>query len=696
MTDYSHVGPLGEVTTVHGEAFLVSGPDGDVSGGDQGFYVRDTRFLDRLEFLLDGVPPSPLAGRAIDAARAVFHGYAAPGEDHTIDATLLVTRRRVVDGSLHEELLLENRSSRPATVHVSLCCGSDFAYIFDVKHGRRNPRPAPIASDGQLAIHREAGVEQVVLRGTAGAVAEGDRLGWDLEIPGRREVRCCVDVEIVDVYGAARPQRRCEAFSTQAASPPTEDIPKLRCSDDRLTRLVHCSLEDLASLKLRDPLRPEDRFYAAGSPWYLTLFGRDALWAGLMSLPFDLGLVAGTLRALARRQGRRLDPDTEEAPGKILHEIRRGSLVHRGDLPPNYYGTVDATPLFVVLLHEAWSWGMPAAEVEELLPNAEAALAWMRDHGDPDGDGFLEYRKQGTRGLDNQGWKDSHDGIQFADGRLPEPPIALVEVQSYAYDAATRGAELLERFGRPGADEWRRYAAELRRRFHETFWLTDDEGPYLAVAVDGTGQTVDGVASNMGHVLLSGLLDDDQAAAVARRLVTPEAHSGWGLRTMATSAVGYNPLSYHGGSVWPHDTAIAAYGCALHGRTEEAETLLRGLVSVAPYFRSRLPELFAGTSREPADFPVPFPTACRPQAWAAAASLLLVRACLRPEARVPDGYVTFSPLWPPPFRRLELHDVPLAGGWLDITVDRDDGVTHQLRASDLEIRTLSRAGGGRR
>jgi glycogen debranching enzyme len=684
----SPAGPLGEVMCVRGESFVVSGPDGDVRRpGAQGVYVRDTRFLDVLELRVDGQTPRALAGRAIDASRAVFHAYVPSTDDRAVDPTLLVTRQRVVDRSLHEEVVLDHRGREPLAVTVELHCGTDFAYIFDVKHGRTLDAAPPSDEDGALVFRRADGTEEVRVQPSPGARIVGERVVWEVELPPRGSVRCCLDVAVRDVYGADHPRRGCDAFVSVADAPAdaSDEGPRIRCSDSRVSRLVQRGLQDLVSLQLPDPVAPQDRFVAAGSPWYLTLFGRDALWAAWMALPFDRSLAGGTLRALARRQGQREDPETEEQPGKILHEVRRGALAHRGDLPPNYYGTVDATPLFVVLLHEAWAWGLPEAEVAALLPSAEAALEWMVTYGDPDGDGFLEYLRQGQRGLDNQGWKDSDDGIQFADGRLPRPPISLVEVQAYAYDAARRGAELLDHAGRPGAEAWRDYADRLRERFHERFWLTDGDGRYLAVALDGDGMPVDTVTSNMGHVLASGLLDRDEARDVARRLADPTMSSGWGLRTLATTSAGYNPLSYHCGSVWPHDTAIAVWGCASVGATAAASTLFRGLVAAGPYFRSRLPELFAGLPRSPVEFPVPYPASCRPQAWAAAASLLLLRACFGARARVPDGQLHLAPLWPPPVRRVELLDLPLAGGRLDLVIDADRGVDHEVRGCDLEV-----------
>jgi glycogen debranching enzyme len=638
--------------------------------------------------LVDGHRPKALVGSSIGPASATFHAY-VPLPDTGTDPVLLIERRRVIDGSLHEEVRLTNRGRRPLDIEVGLRTGADFAYIFDVRHGRSLDAVAPQDVDGGVRYVRADGVDDLLIRTQPPpARREGDTL----VVPCRLEVggssRVCVDVVATDVYGTVGPGRRCAAIEPPLGSSRAEarrPVPSVSCSDPRFGRLLERSLHDLDALKLTDPQEPTDVFCAAGSPWYLTLFGRDSLWAAFMAAPFDLDLAVGTLRTLARRQGRRHDPETEEQPGKILHEIRRGSLTHRGDLPPNYYGTIDATPLFVILAHEAWRWGLPPEQVTGLLPHVEAALAWMADHGDPDGDGFLEYRKDSDRGLDNQGWKDSHDGIQFADGSLARPPIALAEVQAYAYDAAVRGAQLLAGFGRPDAGRWDAWARRLEARFREEFWLEDAHGRYPATALDRSKRPVDGPASNMGHLLASGLLDRDEAALVATQLTHDRLASGWGLRTLSTTCAGFNPLSYHAGSVWPHDTAIAVWGLARSGQHGAASTLLRALVDAAPSFGYRLPELFGGFARSEVPIPVPYPAACRPQAWAAGGALLLLRACLGLQADIPAGRLAIAPLRPLPFRALELRDLPVAGCEVSIRIDGQHAVDVEVRGGALEL-----------
>ena len=689
MNSDTGIGPLGEVTCVRGDVFAVSDVNGDIlPDGDHGVYVRDTRMLDHLEVLVDGARPRPLRGASTGPASAAFHGYVHLHEGGP-DPSLLVERRRVVDGVLHEEIRLTNLGRSDLRVEVGLRVGTDFAYIFDVRHDRDLDRlPVQDAPGGIRFVRPDLVDELIVTTDPLPDRREDDLLVVACEVVAGGRTLVCVDLTATDVYGTVRPNRRCGALDPSYGLPPSLGNGQrlgIGCSDERFARLVERSLDDLNALRLTDPEEPADAFCAAGSPWYLTLFGRDSLWAAFMAVPFDLELAGGTLRTLARRQGTRHDRDTEEQPGKILHEIRRGSLTHRGDLPPNYFGSVDATPLFVMLAHEAWRWGLPPEQVTDLLPHVEAALAWLRDFGDPDGDGFIEYRKDSERGLDNQGWKDSQDGIQFADGRLARPPIALAEVQGYAYDAAVRGAELLEHFGRPGADAWRQWADELAARFRARFWLTDERGTYPAIALDGDNRPVDGPASNMGHLLATGLLSADEARAVGRHLAGDGLASGWGLRTLSTAAAGFNPLSYHAGSVWPHDTAIAAWGLAVTDQPEEASLLLRGLVDAAPGFGFRLPELFAGFSRADVPFPVPYPAACRPQAWAAGGALLLLRACLGLQPDLPAGRLTIAPLRPPPFRFLEVEGLPIGGRVLSLRVDGEGRVEVDVQGEPLRL-----------
>jgi glycogen debranching enzyme len=463
-----------------------------------------------------------------------------------------------------------------------------------------------------------------------------------------------------------------EPVVTAPRSPDVEwSVPTVTTPDSRLSSLVGRGLGDLAALRMSAAFAPDATFLAAGAPWFFTLFGRDSLWAARMLLPLGTDLARGTLRTLAARQGTRTDPQTAEQPGKILHELRRAPLRLEGlTLPPLYYGTIDATPLWVCLLHDAWRWGMPADEVEPLLPALEAALGWLVESGDADGDGFCEYVDESGHGLANQGWKDSGDSVQFRDGRLATGTIALAEVQGYAHEAALGGAALLEAFGRPGADRWREWAAVLARRFRESFWVDDPAGPYPGIALDGDKKLVDTATSNMGHLLGTGLLSADEEAIVAARLVRPDLCSGRGLRTMSSESAGYWPLRYHGGAVWPHDTAIAVAGLARCGYDEAAGELANGLVTASVDLGWRLPELWSGDSLEDAPRTVPYPAACRPQAWSAASVVTVLTSALGLTPDVPGGTLRVRPA-AAVTRPLAVRGLRLAGRPLDVVLHRD-------------------------
>ena len=464
--------------------------------------------------------------------------------------------------------------------------------------------------------------------------------------------------------------------------------PEVTAADRRLERLLARSLDDLESLRVRLTSGPDDTFLGAGVPWFLTLFGRDSLWAARMLLPLGTTLAEGTLRVLAARQGSTVDSTSGEAPGKILHELRRHDTSLPGNdlhLPAAYYGSVDSTLLWISLLHDAWRWGMPAEAVAALLPALESALGWLAHHGDPDGDGFLEYIDESGRGLSNQGWKDSGDSVRFRTGEIARPPIALAEVQGYAYEAAIHGAALLDAFDRPGATRWREYAASLAERFRARFWVDGPAGAHPALALDRDKRPVDSLTSNIGHLLGTGMLTPKESAQIADLLASPAMAGGFGLRTMSTHDAAFSPLSYHCGSIWTHDTAIVVDRLARAGHSTAAATLARGLLEAAEAFDYQLPELFGGDDRTALGRPVPYPAACRPQAWAAAAGITLVHtaAGLRPD--VPGGTVTVTPLEGAPLGAVEARGLVVAGSPIDIEVASDGTTTVSGLPADLRL-----------
>jgi glycogen debranching enzyme len=497
---------------------------------------------------------------------------------------------------------------------------------------------------------------------TATATAIGGELRWEVDLPPRATTELTWTLRVADPG----------AVVTGPTTPVEWSRPEVSADDPRLAALLHQSLDDLAALRLVTADRPSETFLAAGAPWFFTLFGRDSLIAARLMLPLGTELAGSTLRALAGRQGTVRDDETAQAQGKIMHELRRNGFVEPNSgvtLPAVYYGTIDATLLWVSLLHDAWRWGLPATEVEQLLPHAEAALRWLAEEADPDGDGFVEYLDVSGNGLANQGWKDSGDSIRFRDGHLAAPPIALCEVQGYAHEAASKGAALLAAFDRPGEDRWRTYAKDMADRFRRTFWVSDDTGPYPAIALDGDKRPVDALTSNIGHLVGSGMLDADEIAVIAARLVAPDMSSGFGLRTMSSAAGGYSPLSYHCGSVWPHDTVIVAQALAAAGQTSAAGELVRGLLRAAPAFDYRLPELFGGDAHTDLPQPVPYPAACHPQAWAAAAGVGILQVVTGLVPDVPNRTLHIDPPSPSPVGAVSVRGLRLGAGPLEVSLD---------------------------
>lgn len=645
------------VPTVAAPTSTLSGADGQIrAAGVQGVFHADLRALSLALLRLDGREPEAILQMATGPGAARFTGLARWLGDPGADPTVRVDRsRRTEPDGLAEEITIGSTAAVPIRTRVTLDLACDAAPIDVVKRGGDRPPVAPRVEPGGLAWTADA--TDITASGD-GAQAHAGGLAWSVELPPGGSVTLRWRLRIHDRGGVVvAPRRRIPEWSR----------PEVTADDRRLVRLLDRSLDDLSSLRMSERGDPDDVFVAAGVPWFLTLFGRDSLWAARMMLPLGTGLAAGTLRVLARHQGRWLDADTGEAPGKVLHELRRQELVTRAGegLPPVYYGTVDATLLWISLLHDAWRWGLPADQVAALLPHLEAALGWLAASADSDGDGFIEYIDASGHGLGNQGWKDSRDSVRFHDGSLARPPIALCEVQGYAYRAALDGAALLEAFGRPGAARWREYAAALADRFRAQFWVDGPQGRFPALALDRDKRPVDSLTSNIGHLLGTGMLSGSESAAVAALLVSPTMSSGFGLRTMSTLDGGFSPLSYHCGSVWAHDTAIAIDGLARAGHGAEAGVLAKGLLAAAEAFDYRLPELFGGDSRREVPKPVPYPAACRPQAWSAAASIVILRAAVGLQPDVPNGQTTVRPLPGAPLgavsvRGLRVADQPYA------------------------------------
>lgn len=679
------------VTLVEGQAFCLSGRDGDISEDlPHGVFVLDTRVLSRWSLRLNGHAPEPLAVDVTEPYAATFVGRGHPSEGHA-DADLVVFRERAVGWGMRECIEVTNHGLVDDHLRIELDVDVDFADLFSVKESRverRGEHGVEIRPGLMRFTHRDLGRRKVVEVATTDAAIEPRRLVWDLTLEPGASWRTCVELSVGVDDEMMAPRFRCgipdaETLPARRLASWRATLPVVATDHRGLASVLDRSGEDLGALRIFDPEHPEVPILAAGAPWFMTVFGRDSLLTAWMTLIADPSLAQGVLETLARFQGTDLVPGRDEEPGKILHEMRFGTAAGMslggGD---RYFGSIDATPLFVMLLGELRRWDLADDVVDRLLPHADRALEWIERFGDRDGDGYVEYERRTEEGLANQGWKDSWDAVRHLDGTLAGTPIALCEVQGYVYAAYVARAH----FAREAGDEvgfarWRDRADELRRRFNEDFWL--EEHGWYALALDGDKRPVGGLASNVGHCLWTGIVDPERAPLVAERLLSPDMFSGWGIRTLSSDMPAHNPVSYHNGSVWPHDNAICAAGLVRYGQIDAAHRVLAGQVDAAMAFDGRLPELFAGFPRGRPGTPASYPTSCSPQAWAAAAPLLWLRTLLRFDPWATRGCVFVHPELPPWIRHLRVEGIAVAGRHL--TVDVGDGEVEVHGAGALQV-----------
>ncbi len=671
--------PKTQVTLVEGSTFCVSGTNGDITPHhSDGLFVHDTRVLSKWQLRVDGAEVEPLSHIPAEPFEARFIGR-LPARPGNFEPTLIVERHRMIGTGLREDITIHNHGQEPAGVDVALHVEADFADLFEVKE-RRPPRALDVdssADQGGLTLALRSGGEgqerslRVAARGARtvpGAllfqaiVPAGG--AWHVTVEARPSVagsELTQSFPLETPLEQAEPARRMRDWRDQVADIAVENTV--------LSLSLETSLRDLGALRISDPAHPEDDVVAAGAPWFMALFGRDSLLTSAMLMPFAPRLAMGTLRTLARLQGTEENPMSEEQPGRILHEVRLGtdaSLALGGERV--YYGSIDSTPLFVTLVGMALRWGVPHSELLPLKPAVDAAVAWLGRYGDLDGDGFVEYRRTSDRGLLNQGWKDSGDSMVHRDGRLAAPPIALAEVQGYAYAAMLAAADLEEVLvgNDSAAAELRARAARLQERFHEAFWMPD-EGFY-ALALDADKAQLRSVASNVGHCLWTGIIPDETAGTVVERLLAPDMFTGFGIRTLSSHARRFNPVSYHNGSVWPHDTMLGASGMARYGYKDAAMTVVEGLLDALESFRGRLPELFCGFDRAHQPAPVPYPTSCSPQAWAAAVPFEMLRTAIGLEVDVVRGRCHVEPT-PPVIGSVGLTELPVGRDLANVRAD---------------------------
>jgi glycogen debranching enzyme len=635
MSDRSH-------SVLDGSTFVVGDERGDVSADgrrEHGFFSDDTRFLSQW-VLKVGETPLELLGLdqgAHFAAQFFLSPRVAPDDE----VPWSVIRRRVIDHVWMEEVTITSHLHGPGAVRLTMAVDSDFADLFEVKDATRAKRAVAFeqhADSLTLSYSRESFRRSVEIAASRPATVTRDGFRFDLDLAPGEQWSVTFTVTPQEAQAGVRfSKRRARAgFEELTRSKSAEHeawmarAPRLEAERASLSRTYHASLSDLGALRLHPDLVEGATLPAAGLPWFMALFGRDSLLTSFQALPYVPGLAATTLRVLAGRQATMRDDFHEQEPGKILHELRFGELTAFGDRPHSpYFGSADATPLFLILMDEYRRWSADDELIRELEPNARAALAWIEESGDADGDGYVEYERRNlTTGLINQCWKDSWNSMQFADGTLARGPIATCEIQGYVYDAQLRCARLArDVWGDPALGERLEHRAEsLRTSFRRDFWMP--ERGCHALALDGDKRQVDSLTSNIGHLLWSGLLDEEEAAATAERLLDEQLYSGWGVRTLGTREAGYNPLGYHTGTVWPHENSLIAAGLARYGHREAATKIASVILQAAPFFEHRLPEVFAGYPASVTTVPVAFPTASRPQAWAAGAPLMLLTTLL--------------------------------------------------------------------
>jgi glycogen debranching enzyme len=635
------------ITILEGSTFCICDELGDVGGWPtSGFFTDDTRFLSLLQLTINGRRPLLLSSGKVDYFSAAFYLRNPPVDGLDQDEVSII-RERFVGGAMQDRLVVQNQGMRPVAFDLSLEIGSDFADIFAVKDydfalgdpAHADPLPPPVRprfdeANNQFLLSDESGVpaQTQVILSRPGRV-EGGRVTYRIELEPRARWDLRIDIVTSSEGEEVMPRLAERRFGDEIARVRESlaawhlRVPQLRATWDDLAQSFGRSVSDLASLRMRGSDGGIGKLPAAGMPWFMTVFGRDTIITCLQTLLFGPELAVTALQALRQLQSTVDDPTRDAEPGKIVHEVRSGKAARSWH--GSYYGTVDATPLYLILLSEVWRWTDDTALVHDFKDSALHALEWIATRGDLDGDGFVEYKKRSRRGLDNQSWKDSHDSQRFADGRLADPPIAPCEVQGYVYDAKRRVAELAREVWRDRelAERLEHEADELRIRFNERFWIEERHG-YYALALDAQHGRVDSLCSNIGHLLWSGIVPNERVDAIVDQLMGDSLWSGWGVRTMSSEDRGYNPLAYHNGTVWPHDNSLIAWGLARYGRWPEAHRVIRQMLTAARHFDYQLPEVFAGMPRTETRFPIAYPTAARPQAWAAGTPILLVRVLL--------------------------------------------------------------------
>ena len=696
------VGPP-QIAIHEAQAVLITEPDGQVRWPtDKGFYYLDTRLISAWTVYADGTPWQLLNGGAISyyAARIFLTNPPIVSQDGTIAArTLSLVIGREIDGGMHEDLDIVNFGPVPVRFNLEIAPRSDFADTFEVKSGH-------IVRRGQITTEWDPHAQRLTntyrnadfVRGIAiaaiqaTAVYANGRLSFDVALEPGQRWHCCLLYELQDGETRVAAPEPCVAHDAQnrlaaSLSDWQARVLKISTSNEEFYRYFHQAIDDMAALRL--PMAGTDHMVfipAAGLPWFMAPFGRDSLIVSLQNIIVYPEFARGALEVLGGLQATERDDYRDAEPGKIMHELRYGELAHFKLIPHTpYYGTADATPLWLITLHAAWRATGDMDLLHRHLGTAEACLAWIDQHGDRDGDGFQEYQTRSPAGYENMAWKDSGDAVMYPDGTLVRGPKALCELQGYVYDAWRRMAQIYDVLERPDrAAELRDKADALFAKFNAAFW--DEASGFYAYALDGDKKPVLSVASNPGHCLLSGIVPPDRASRVVARLMRPDMWSGWGIRTLSAEHVSFNPYAYQLGSVWPHDNAIIAMGFKRFGFGAEAARVARDISGAASHFLgNQLPELYAGIQKDETNFPVQYLGANVPQAWAAGSAFMLLQTMLGLVPDAPHGKVWIDPALPGWLPDVTIHDLTVGKSNFDIRFWRDGDITrHEVLSGDAD------------
>jgi glycogen debranching enzyme len=707
------VGPP-QIVINQGETVWAADPDGQlVVDSRKGLMFRDTRLISGWRLYTNGSPWELLNGAATThyASRVHLTNRPIATQDGDVASrTLTLLLGRWLEGGVHEDIDITNHGLKPLCFNLELRMRADFADLFEVKSGRlvRRGRITTEWSQARQTL-RTAYVNAdfsraIVLRPrcTPHAVYANGRLSFEVALAPGATWHACLLYDLQD--GGQHLPAPTACIDASDGSHTAQELDRWRARvlkmktphNEEFYRLYARAVDDMAALRI--PVGAEGETVAlpaAGLPWFVALFGRDSLVASMQTAPVTIEFARGALAKLGEMQARERDDYRDAEPGKIPHELRLGELAHFKLVPHTpYYGTADATPLYLLVLHEAWRWTGERALVERHLETAERCLSWIDESGDRDGDGFQEYEKRAPTGYENMGWKDSGDAVLYPDGGRVNGPKALCELQGYVYAAWLGMAEIFEALGRPErAAALRQKAASLFTRFNEVFW--DEAWGGYAYALDGDKRPVLTSVSNVGHCLWSGIVRPDRAARVVQRLMAPDMFSGWGVRTLSARHPAFNPLSYHNGSVWPHDNGLIALGFKRYGFVAETTRLARAMSDAASYFAMhQVPELFAGIARDGTSFPVQCPGANVPQAWAAGAAFSLLRAILGLEADAPAGSLYVDPALPAWLPKLTLTGLHVGSQVFTLRFAREENGDTEfevLKGSPTAVRRGTRA-----